>query len=135
VCDRYIEGYDVFSADSAYIIWNNKAAGTEDAYLVTNRELDGTETFKFSWLISREVAKKAGAVECSICFIDYADAERTIISYKWASNPLTGLTVGTGLPNTEIDDKETVEENDLEREPAEEMAYALLTDADSKIIF
>lgn len=134
VCDRYIEGYDVFSADSAYIIWNNKAAGTEDAYLITNRELDGTNIFKFSWLISREVAKKAGAVECSVCFIDYADADRTIISYKWASNPLTGLTVGTSLPNTEIDEKEVVEEGEFERDPAEEAATPILSDSENEIV-
>lgn len=134
VCDRYIEGYDVFSADSAYIIWNNKAAGTEDAYLVTNRELNETDTFKFSWLISREVAKKAGTVECSVCFIDYADADRTLISYKWASNPLTDLTVGIGLPNTEIDNKEVIEEGDFEREPAEEAAAPTLSDSENEIV-
>lgn len=134
-CDRYIEGYDVYNADSAYVIWKNNTAGTEDAYLVSNRTLKGTDKFQFSWLLSREVAKAAGIIECSICFIEYADAERTTISYKWASNPLNNLTVGIGLPNTEIDEKETIEEGDFERDPAEEVARPYLTDKESEISF
>lgn len=132
ICDRYIEGYDVFSADSAYIIWNNKAAGTEDAYLVTDRELDA-DTFKFSWLISREVAKKAGAIECSVCFIDYADTERTIVSYKWASNPLFDLTVGTGVPNASIDNQDFIEEIDSTRDVATPELKQAVTDSEGSI--
>ena len=127
-CDRYIEGYDVFGTDSAYVVWKNNAENTEGAYLVSNRELIGTDKFGFSWLISNEVAHKAGKIECSVCFIEYADAERTIISYKWASNPLTDLKVGVGVPNTDIDNKEIIEEGDFERDPAEIVARPLLED-------
>lgn len=134
-CDRYIDGYDVYNADSAYVIWKNSTAGTEDAYLASNRTLKGTDKFQFSWLLSREVSKAAGTIECSVCFIEYADAERTTISYKWASNPFNELTIGVGLPNAEIDEKEVVEEGDFERNPAEEVARPHLSDVDNEVSF
>ena len=135
-CDRYIEGYEVYGTDSAYVIWRNEEAGTEDAYLVTNRVLDSEEkSFKFSWLLTREVAELAGKLECSVCFIDYADPERTIISYKWASNPLKELSVGLGVPNVEIDEKDFVVIEDIPRDPAEAVARLLLKDQESEILF
>jgi hypothetical protein len=85
-------------------------------------------------LLSHEVSKATGTIECSICFIEYADAERTIISYKWASNPFDKLTVGIGLQNTEIDEKEAVEEGDFERDPAAEVSIPDLIDSDNEIV-
>lgn len=136
ICPRYIEGYDISQVRHIYVIWNNKNAGTNGAYLVKRDFVDGNEdNLCLPWLISSEVAKVAGSIECSISFIDYADTDGTIVSYKWSTNPITDLYVGTGVPNKTIDEAERLDGDIPYEGPIREVTSFELIDSEPGVSF
>ena len=136
-CDRYIEGYDVFSVDSTFITWTNKASKFSRPDLIINKKIDETDPnfFLFSWTVPKEATDTVGEIEFFISFIEYADVGRTVISYQWSTKPRGGLFISDNTANKVVDNALTVSEIMEHAEEAEPVIVPDLTDREGAIEF
>jgi hypothetical protein len=136
-CDRYIEGYDVFTVDSTFITWTNKASKFSRPDLIVNKKIDETDPafFLFSWTVPKEAADTVGEIEFFISFIEYANLNREVISYQWSTKPRGGLFIGDNTTNRIVDNALNVSEIVEHAEEAEPIIVPDLVDREGAIDF
>lgn len=103
---KLVEGHDMSLCNRVEIHYNNvssdKVYKNEDIYYVPDLRVSETDPEKltFSWLISGNATKYAGALAFRVrfCCID----EKGKYTYKWHTDIFKGVTVSDGLDNTAI---------------------------------
>ena len=103
---KLVEGHDMSLCNRVEIHYNNvsgdKVYKSEDIYYVPDLSASETDPEKltFSWLISGNATKYAGALAFRVrfCCID----ENGKYTYKWHTDIFKGITISDGLDNTAI---------------------------------
>lgn len=101
---RRFEGHDMSECNRVEIHFNNvssdKVSKSADIYYVPDLRVDeaNPEKLVFSWLVSGNATKYAGALAFRVrfCCID----ENGNYTYKWHTDIFKGITVSDGLDNT-----------------------------------
>lgn len=107
---KVIEGHDMSECNRVEIHFNNvssdKVSKSADIYYVPDLSVDETdpEKLKFSWLVSGNATKYAGALGFRVrfCCID----DNGNYTYKWHTDIFKGITISDGLDNTAIIEEE-----------------------------
>lgn len=107
---KVIEGHDMSLCNRVEIHFNNvsadKVSKSEDIYYVPDLRVDEADPEKlaFSWLVSGNATKYAGALAFRVrfCCID----ENGNYTYKWHTDIFKGITISDGLDNTAAVEKE-----------------------------
>lgn len=101
---KVVEGHDMSLCNRVEIHYNNvsgnKVNTSSDVYTVTDLRVDETDPEKlvFSWLVSGNATKYAGALGFRVrfCCID----ENGVYTYKWHTGIFKEISVSEGLDNT-----------------------------------
>ena len=101
---KVIEGHDMSLCNRVEIHFNNvsndKVSKSADIYYVSDLRVDETDPEKlaFSWLVSGNATKYAGALAFRVrfCCID----KNGNYTYKWHTEIFKGITISDGLDNT-----------------------------------
>lgn len=111
VCDKKIDGFNVFRVRDIYIVWENLDGTASGKFSADERtELDG-EKFSFVWLINQEVTRESGKIRFFVSFIDSnGDENNKKVFYRWSTLPSSDLYVGESVANTELDNYTTSSE-------------------------
>lgn len=102
---RYIEGHDMSLANKVQIHYFNSGGKNETAkyYDVTDLQLspEADDVVIFSWLISSEATKNVGSLNFVIRFA--CENDDGVIEYAWHTAVFSGVSVSTGIYNSEAE--------------------------------